>query len=741
MRFNHTKTVALALLLSSGSAQAYAQTADAAASQAPAALATSSAAGGDPAGTLEEIVVTATRREERLQDVPISVSAVTSEALAASGVTDVRQVMFAVPGFTGGRNFGVLQPSIRGVGSTGNSVGDESNVAIYVDGIYQPHANGNIVDFVAIDRVEVLRGPQGTLFGRNATGGLVNIITPDPKFTPEVRVNAQYSRFEGADNVGVRGYVTGPITDNLAADLSILYSDTDPYLDDLVRGGKLGDARSLNARGKILYQPSDRAQAILTMGFADQRGGNGNIIAPLDGNTVGNRAPGNIVPNDPYAVALSLRPRFEIKQSTFALRTKFDLGDVALETSSGYLRDKVLQQSDTDASPVVVSQNLTQIYNSTWSHEVRLLSQNESKLQWIAGGYYYYMRGRSRTDSLTGVGPDFSRAVPSVLMPSVRVTSLAAFGEANYEVTEQLKLTLGARYTTESRHFTQTFNGARVFEPREVSDDSITYRATAQYFFAPRSNVYATYSTGFKSGVFNGYGLSPNPVQPETINAIEIGVKSDPLPWLRTNLAFFDYSYDDLQVVARELSATGPATYVLLNAAKAKVRGFDVEVQAALGDHLKISASANVIDPTYDSFPNAQVFMPVPGAPGRPAMGNTTTTADVSGNDLIRAPRYTMSLSADWKQELNGGILAINGTVYRSDRTYFDFGNRLQQPAYTRLNGQVSWMTADEKLRVRLFATNLTDEVIIQQATATPIADQVTYERPREIGVGFEVRF
>jgi iron complex outermembrane receptor protein len=320
------------------------------------------------------------------------------------------------------------------------------------------------------------------------------------------------------------------------------------------------------------------------------------------------------------------------------------------------------------------------------------------------------------------------------------VTSLAAFGEANYSLTDQLKLTLGARYTTETRHFTQVFNGVRPFEPQTAKDDSFTYRATAQYFFAPRSNVYLTYSTGFKSGVFNSYGVLPGAVRPEKIGALELGVKSDPLPWLRTNVALFDYSYDNLQVVAREVTATGPATYVLLNAARAKVRGIDVEVQALLGDNLRISASGSFIDPTYDSFPNAQVFTPIPGAAGRP-LGNVATTADVSGNDLIRAPRSTVSLSADWSHELYGGTFAINGSVFRSAKTYYDFGSRLQQPAYTRVNGQVSWTTADDKLRVRLFATNLTDEVIIQQATATPIADQVTYERPREVGVALEVRF
>ncbi|ODT89064.1 TonB-dependent receptor [Phenylobacterium sp. SCN 70-31] len=700
-----------------------------------------STADAAPSAALEEVVVTATRREERLQEVPISVSAVTSDALAASGVTDVRQVMFAVPGFTGGRNFGVLQPSIRGVGSTGNSPGDESNVAIYVDGIYQPHANGNIVDFVAVDRVEVLRGPQGTLFGRNATGGLVNIITPDPKFTSEGRLIGQYSRFHGADNVGVRGYITGPLTENIAADLGILYSDSDPYIDDLVRGGRLGDARSLNARGKILFKPNDQMQAILTMGFADQRGGNGNIIGPLDGNTSGNVLAGNVLPTDAYSVALSLRPRLEVKQSTFALRTKFDLGWAGLETSSGYLRDKVLQLSDTDASPAVVSQNLTQIYTSAWSHEARLLSQGSDKFKWIVGTYYYYMRGRARSDGVSGIPPTYSQARLTLIEPNVRVTSLAAFGEGTYEVTDALRLTLGARFTQENRHFTQRFNGALPFAPQAAKDNSVTYRATAQYFFAPRSNVYATFSTGYKSGVFNSYSVAPNYVDPETVDSFEIGVKSDPLPWLRTNLAVFDYSYDDLQVVARELSATGPATYVLLNAAKAQIRGLDFEVQAVLGENLRIGATANIMKPTYDSFPNAQVFQPIIAPGGGPPRGNLATTADVTGNDLIRAPRRTLALTADWTHEMYGGTFGVNMSAFWSSKTYYDFGNRIKQSAYTRLNGQISWTSPDDQLRLRVFGTNLTNEVIIQQATATPIADQVTYERPREVGVALEVRF
>ena len=686
-----------------------------------------------------DIVVTATRREERLQDVPISVSAITNEALAASGVTDVREVMFVVPGFAGGRNFGVLQPVIRGVGSSGASPGDESNVALYVDGIYQPHANGNIVDFGAVDRVEVLRGPQGTLFGRNATGGLVNIITPDPKFNWEGRLSTQYGRFDGANSFGVRGYVTGPIAHNLAVNLGVLYSKSGDYIKDLVRGGELGDQRSLNVRGKILYEPSDRFQAILTLGYADQRGGNGNLVQPLNGNTQGNRAPGNIVPTRPNSVALSVEPRLEVRQRTAALRTKLDLGSVGLETSTGYLSDRVLQLSDTDGSPFIISQNQVVIHTRALSHEIRVLSQSEGKLKWIAGGYFYDMHARARTDALSGV-PPFTQASPLLLQPRVKVFSLAGFGEATYSLTDDLNLTAGARYTTEERQFIQRLNTNLVVPPTNITQNSFTYRVTGQYFFAPKSNIYATYSTGFKSGVFNAYGLSATPTKPGTIKAIEIGVKADPLPWLRTNLAFFSYRYDDLQVTARQTDSLGGASYVLQNAAKAKVRGFDVEIQALVGQHLSLSASASVLDPTYDSFPNAQILTPVPGPLGFP-LGNATSAGDVSGNDLVRAPRYTASFTADWTHDLAGGTLGLNGNVYLSDKVYFDFANRLVQPAYARLNAQVSWTTSDEKFKVRIYGTNLTNKLIIQQATALPVTDQVTYERPRELGIGLDIRF
>lgn len=203
---------------------------------APASAQSASAAVAAPEYDLEEVIVTAQRREERLQNVPISISAITEDALKAANVTDTRSLMEVVPNLTFTTTNFSFQPTLRGVGTRGVTQGDEPNVAVYLDGIYQPDMAAGSFSLLQVRQVEVLRGPQGTLFGRNATGGLINVITQDPVMDPSGKIEVGYGRF---DTKSVRGYVTGALGATVAADFAWVAEESDGYIEDLVRGGKL----------------------------------------------------------------------------------------------------------------------------------------------------------------------------------------------------------------------------------------------------------------------------------------------------------------------------------------------------------------------------------------------------------------------------------------------------------------------------------------------------------------------
>ena len=699
---------------------------------------------GPGRGVIEEVVVIATRREESLQDIPFMVSTVSAERLQESGVDDVRELTFVVPGFVGGRNFGVLQPALRGVGSIGNSPGDESNVALYVDGIYQPHANGNIIDFVAVDRIEVLHGPQGTLFGRNATGGLINVITPDPQFEFDARVGGEGGFFGYSEELtyGFTSYVTGPITEKIAGNLALRYKEDDDYIVNILDGKEIAGLDSTQARGKLLFAPTDRAEIILTLSYAEQEGGNGNIPAPLNNNTFGNIVAGTPLPDQPKEVGVSWTPNLLVRQSAGALRTSFDLGSIRLETSSGYMRDKVFQRSDVDGSVLIGSQNETTIRTKpAWSHELRLLSQHGGPLTWIVGGYYFDLEQEAFSIGYRGLPPDFTTSSTVQSFRTANVDSLSGFGEATFAVTDRLSVVAGARYTSEDRDYAPERNGIPLFPEQSKSDSKWTYRGSLQYAFNDFANIYLTYSTGYKSGVFNTYGVSPDPVRAEEVEAWEFGIKADPLPWLRTNISLFRYDYTDMQVVARVPTDISDVTYELRNAAQSDIQGVDLELQALLPNGFSLAITGNYLDATFDSFPEAQIFTPIPNPSGG-YNGNLLGSGDASGNDLLKAPEYSFAVTGRWERTLgNGQHLSANVSVYSSADVYYDHQNRLVQPDYSRVNAVVSWSSADERRRLFLRGENLTDKEIIQQATPTTLTDQITYERPRTVVLGGEYRF
>jgi iron complex outermembrane receptor protein len=692
-------------------------------------------------GGLQDIVVTATRREERLQDVPVTVTAITAESLATADVASVRELTQVVPGFVGSRNAGVFQPVIRGVGSTGISVGDEPNVATYIDGVYQPETGANWIDLVEVERVEVLKGPQGTVFGRNATGGLINVITPDPKFEWGGRAAGKVGFLRNdAMHIDLRTYATGPLSENVAFDIAGLYKRNGGYIKDLVHPDNgAGDMEIRDARAKLLFRPSDRAQIVITGEVFDQES---EVNAPqpyfnpaTGFDTAGRLFPGVIIADDPWEVAGNLIPFVNLRRYNMAMHTRFEFDPFNLETTTGWLRYHWRQETDSDASNIFLGTFPAQLFSESVSQEVRLLSTNPGRLQWLLGGYFYDLSGGADFQPIQ-LFPAFS--APH-LTPRAHVRSWAGFAEGTLEVVDTLFITGGARYTWEKRDFIQIINGNRLrvpalgYDPDGTTSKSFkkwTYRGAVRWQFAPDANFYVSYGTGFKSGVFNMAANSGVPVNPETIKTWEGGLKADPLSWLRTNLAIYHNDYKDLQVQARQ-----GVSYILQNASNAEIYGGELELTASPTPDLNIRGAVAYVHARYKDFPRAQGFIPLPTG------GNNVVTVDASDKVMTRAPEWTFNIGGDWTTDIGGGRGGVAGNLFHSSKLFYDFLNNFRQDAYTLVNGQVFWMTPDERWRFSIYATNITNEAVWQTLRPGALSTDGFYEKPREVGVGVEIRF
>ncbi|WP_230280491.1 TonB-dependent receptor [Croceicoccus sp. Ery15] len=679
---------------------------------------------------LGDIVVTATRREARLQDVPVAVTAITGDALASADVSTVRTLTQVVPGFVGSRNMGVFQPVVRGVGSTGISIGDEPNIATYVDGVYQPESAANWIDLVEVERVEVLRGPQGTTFGRNATGGLINVITPDPSFNFRGKATARLGRMRNdAGDYDARFYVTGPLSDSVAADFAGLYRKNEGYITDLIRGGGLGDQRVIDLRSKVLFRASDALDIILTGEYFDQKGTT-NSPQPLDGNTAGRRFAGVILPTDAWQASLTKEPTLDLKRYSAALHTRLDLGSVALDTTTGYMLLRWDQDTDSDASNIELGNFLAEFNVESISQEIKLNSADPGPFQWLVGGYFYQFGGNAFLQPWTAASPDLPLSGPTV-EPELEGRSFAGFAEGTYELLSGLFLTIGARYTTETRNFTQQINGNVVVNDAEETFNKFNYKLGVRYEITDNTSVYATYSTAFKSGVFNMAAASATAVDPENISAAEFGIKSDPLDWLRTNLSIYYYDYQDLQLQAKD--AIGPS-YILQNAANAEIYGGEFEVFVRPVADLTLRSAVAYTHARYQDFPDAQGFFP------RADGGNDVVTFDASDNVMTRAPEWSGNFGIDWGSDVGDGRITFAGNLSWSSRVYYDFANLFSQPSYTLINGSVSWTPESERFKIGLWVTNLTNEKVLQTVRPGALSTDGFYEQPRKIGISIETK-
>ena len=719
-----TLTFALALALATDSGIAAAQAAD---------------AGADDMGS--DIVVTAQKRSERLIDVPLSISAVSGDQLVQSGITSTLDLQQVAPGIMTVTNGIGFVPSIRGVQSTGTSPGDEGNVAIYLDDVSLGSPLAGYFDLADIERIEVLKGPQGTLFGRNATGGAIRIITRKPSFTPTGSFTADYGlRY---DELRLGGFVSGPVTETVAASLSASYRKGDGFIKGIGPnvGKTYGGSDNYLVRGKILLQPSERFSLLLT---ADSSSNKNDVAFSTGVDNNANPAPGpGSIANGAYTFAGSTQPKIRVKGWGGSADASWEpVDDITVRSITGYRDVDLDSRADVDRTNQPLTSIAIEQYQKSFSQEFNVSSSKEQALSWIVGSYYYHSKAGNPHFAFA-LGDTPGGFVVADFRNRVTSEALSGFGEATLRIQEKFFLTGGIRYNSEKKHFTYddivTFATPNSIDSRKRWNSTV-FRAVGRYEFSDDANVYASYSTGFKSGVYNSYVPLDAPVNPEKIDAFEIGAKARVAGWTLTAAAFA-YDYKDLQLSAYT-NVNGFVVVTLSNAASAKMRGVEFTADGKIGGGFSLGAGVSY-QPTarYGSYPNAQVTLPIPGATG-PIVGQVVSPYDVTGSRMVRSPKFTGNLRLSYDADLFGG--AFNGTLnaYHNSGFFWQSGNLTREGHYTTLNGRLSWKEPRTGITFSLWGNNLTNAVYsVDRAVQTEGGDSVSLPPKREIGIGAAFSF
>jgi len=729
----------LAGLLLTASPAAAAWAADTSAAAPPARPDPSTAV--EPAG-VAEVVVTAQRREESIEKVPIAITAVTPRAMATAGVLSTLDLPRVAPGLTVAPTVAnaVFVPFLRGVGSNSPATGNDSPIAVYIDGIYQSDKLSNIFDFADVERIEVLKGPQGTLFGRNATGGAINIVTMQPKYEFSGNAEVSYRRF---DQVIAKGFVTGPLTDSLAASLALEHIGGGKYLtnDGPYKPGRFGGTTSDSVGFKLRYQ-RDRLQLTGAVSYLERSTDDmGSNLYPVPGTVPLGVLAGGRADFTLYRYAGSPN-RLVTKAWRASVNANYEFDGFDVVSITGYVHARDHNRLDFDGTSADL-QYFDEIQGtSDFSQEFQALSTTHGRLHWVAG--VYYSHNAAFIDPLnvdTGVPYTTTNADRKFIAPASgfpaggSVTSivargptrsLAAYGQATYDITDDTHLTVGLRYTSEHREYRFTVSGVGQIAPGFfsptliplVSDDGQrkatfgkpSWRLALDHQLTPGVMIYASYNRGFKSGTFNMNDFAPSQkaVRPEQLDAFEVGMKGNFFDRrLQINASPFYYKYKDLQVDILTGNPVNPT--ILQNAASENIYGLDLEVIAQPIRDLRLSANASLLHARYGSYKNANAYVQDANGNGAPI-----AIADAKGMEGLYAPSWSFNLSADYTVHLNnGGDLVFSSTYFRTDGYKTGNGPLDRVIEHDSLGASVTYELPNGRYYVRVFGNNLTDQHVI----------------------------
>lgn len=791
---------------------------------------------GEATASREAIIVTAQRRSEALEDVPMSITVLSQDTLASAGVSSIRDLTNVTTGFQVGNGGSYPQPSIRGI-TTINAGSYENNVALFVDGLYQTTPQVLNMDLPNVQSIQILKGPQGTLYGRNATGGAILMDTIDPGNYWEGQAELTYARF---DDKRARGYVAGPITDGIGLSLAGTIRRTDGYFKKASRSvpgefdGRFLGLKQESFRAKLKFDISDNFRATLGYNYTRASDPRGVVFTPIE----------NV--SSPYTqVGNETRPRglgevagdiFEIDYAAHEgmLKLEFDTGIGTLRSVTGYTRGKNKTGFDFFGSYVPDLYSYSEIIDKTWQESVDFTIDAIDNLDLVIGGTYYNIKTAYDPDApnTSFLGPAFTGPFP---YPDPATTTVplsdyltasetdffrtkeawAIFADATFHATDRLSITLGGRYSKETQDVSgikfgfggEAGGGPLIYDipdtARSSSYKKFTPRASIRYEITPGTNVYASYSKGFRGGEWNSVIPSDNPdlwfdVQQETVDAFEVGFKHAGNR-LRFEAAAFYYDYKDLQVSFTS-QVEGIAVVILQNAPSAEIYGAEASFDYEVVDNFNIRGGVTWLHARYgDNFmftgSGVNQFAPAFNTNSDPLkeLQNITVEQDLSGLQMSRAPDFAGFLGFDYLiPKGDGGLrfsvnakytdsyVVTNPSVWggwltpegesaafsnncATDPTdcvldhSLDGSNsqllegtgeegraskqRARQGNYVLLNASVTWTDPTDSYYVRVWGNNLTDQKYRQHYNPLAAGAYMPIAEPLTYGVTIGYKF
>jgi len=649
------------------------------------------------------IIITPEGQPVDPQQTSKTVNYFSDQELDNAGIKNTIDLQYKTPGFVFKTNALLGQPYLRGVGSDIISAGAEASVATFVDGIYLPRAFDSIVDFYDLERVEVIKGPQGVHLGRNVVGGAISIHTRDPEPYQSAYADLLYGSYNKRQ---LRGAVNLPITDStLVFRLAGTTTRRDGYSENIYLHEDADDENYYAMRGKLLYTPSENMRLLLSASHSSEY--SSRAIAPQpdpDNGVNGGIALGGIVPDNPRELTSNVSPNLNVQSNRYSARLNWKHDHLEFISTTAWLDTQGKLAMDLDGTNVDYSANYPEADSSAFIQEFRLLSPTQQKLSWITGLFLFNEEAEQMLDVRLP-----ANSVRSVPKGTVDTLSYAAFGQLAWRFHHGWRTKAGIRYSHDRRELdlvktvSKSTGTTITTQNEEQSWQALTPEFTLEY--SPNSNklYYATAARGYKAGGFNTSSIQPA-FDPEYLWAYETGIKSTlPKQHLLLNVALFYYDYDDMQLRTPPRDAPVGTFPIVINAAKSTIKGIDFEARLQPKWNLGFSLAATLLDAKFDDFVSVDP-------------NNPDDDPDRSGKPLPQAPDISLNLATDYSWLLKNGKLTINAEYRYQSSVYFNIyaDPAVKQDGYGLVNMSLDFESRKGRWYANLYGKNLADNLYAQ---------------------------